>query len=58
MWVKVFSPNVEGIEVVQRRAKRARRARLYYMRYVVLLDVLGCMKRSNLLWIWEHSPWL
>lgn len=34
MWFKVYSPNVEGIEVVQRRAKRARRARLYYMRYV------------------------
>ncbi|MCJ1258608.1 hypothetical protein MMC24_006441 [Lignoscripta atroalba] len=32
LWVKVYSPNVVGIEVVQRRAKRARRARLYYMR--------------------------
>ncbi|KAK0637798.1 54S ribosomal protein IMG1 [Lasiodiplodia hormozganensis] len=32
MWYKVFSPNVEAIEVVQRREKRARRARLYYMR--------------------------
>ncbi|KAL1632567.1 hypothetical protein SLS56_003466 [Neofusicoccum ribis] len=32
MWYKVYSPNVEGIEVVQRREKRARRARLYYMR--------------------------
>ncbi|KAF2235892.1 mitochondrial ribosomal protein-like protein [Viridothelium virens] len=32
MWYKIYSPNVEGIEVVQRRAKRARRARLYYMR--------------------------
>ena len=32
MWYKVFSPNLDGIEVVQRRAKRARRARLYYMR--------------------------
>ncbi|KAL1619676.1 hypothetical protein SLS54_006613 [Diplodia seriata] len=32
MWFKVFSPNVEGVEVVQRREKRARRARLYYMR--------------------------
>ena len=36
LWVKVYSPNVVGIEVVQRRAKRARRARLYYMRYVML----------------------
>jgi large subunit ribosomal protein L19 len=34
MWVKIFSPNVQGIEVVQRREKRARRARLYYMRFV------------------------
>ncbi|KAI7470209.1 hypothetical protein KC351_g12799 [Hortaea werneckii] len=32
MWYKVFSPEVEGIEVVQRKEKRARRARLYYMR--------------------------
>lgn len=32
MWYKVYSPNVEGIEVVQRSRKRARRARLYYMR--------------------------
>jgi ribosomal protein L19 len=32
MWFKVYSPLVEGIEVVQRAAKRARRARLTYMR--------------------------
>jgi large subunit ribosomal protein L19 len=32
MWYKIYSPNVEGIEVVQRREKRARRARLTYMR--------------------------
>ncbi|TKX26780.1 putative ribosomal protein L19 [Elsinoe australis] len=32
MWIKVYSPNVTGIEVVQRKEKRARRARLYYMR--------------------------
>lgn len=32
MMYKIYSPNVEGIEVVQRKAKRARRARLYYMR--------------------------
>lgn len=35
MWYKIYSPNVVGIEVVQRRVKRARRARLYYMRYVI-----------------------
>lgn len=33
MWVKVFSPNVESVEIVQRTVKRKRRARLYYMRY-------------------------
>ncbi|KAF2269573.1 hypothetical protein CC78DRAFT_453611, partial [Lojkania enalia] len=32
MWYKVYSPLVEGIEVVQRAKKRARRARLTYMR--------------------------
>ena len=34
MWVKIYSPNVMGVEVVRRAEKRARRARLYYMRYV------------------------
>ncbi|KAK3667243.1 hypothetical protein LTR22_001759 [Elasticomyces elasticus] len=32
VWFKIYSPNVEGIEVVQRAIKRARRAKLYYMR--------------------------
>lgn len=32
MWVKVFSPVVEGVEVVKRSARRARRGRLYYLR--------------------------
>ena len=32
MWFKIYSPNVEGIEIVQRKEKRARRAKLYYMR--------------------------
>ncbi|KAL4917969.1 hypothetical protein BDW62DRAFT_210883 [Aspergillus aurantiobrunneus] len=32
MSVKVFSPNVESVEIVQRTEKRKRRARLYYMR--------------------------
>ncbi|KAI1106271.1 translation protein SH3-like domain-containing protein [Jackrogersella minutella] len=32
MWFKVYSPNVLGIEIVWRRPKRARRARLTYMR--------------------------
>lgn len=38
MWVKVFSPNVRSVEVVQRAEKRARRARLFYMRYAALID--------------------
>lgn len=36
LWVKIYSPNVRGIEVVQRALKRARRARLFYMRFDVL----------------------
>ena len=32
MWVKVYSPIVVGIEIVQRAEKRARRAKLTYMR--------------------------
>jgi large subunit ribosomal protein L19 len=37
MWIKVFSPNVESVEIVQRTEKRKRRARLYYMRFVLLV---------------------
>ena len=47
MWYKIYSPNVEGIEVVQRRVKRARRARLYYMRYVLMFGVCA---RTILMW--------
>lgn len=36
LWVKIYSPNVRGIEVVQRALKRARRARLFYMRFVLI----------------------
>lgn len=36
MWVKIYSPNVMAIEVVKRAEKRARRGKLYYMRYVAL----------------------
>lgn len=32
MWFKIYSPAIVGIEVVWRRPKRARRARLMYMR--------------------------
>ncbi|KAK3985512.1 translation protein SH3-like domain-containing protein, partial [Cladorrhinum sp. PSN332] len=32
MWFKIYNKNVAGIEIVKRRKKRARRARLTYMR--------------------------
>ncbi|PHH70693.1 hypothetical protein CDD80_5791 [Ophiocordyceps camponoti-rufipedis] len=32
MWFKIYSPNVTGINIISRRTKRARRARLTYMR--------------------------
>ncbi|CAK3935242.1 54S ribosomal subunit img1, mitochondrial [Lecanosticta acicola] len=33
MWIKIYSPNVEGIEIAQRKqGRRARRAKLTYMR--------------------------
>lgn len=32
MWVKLYNPNVVGVDIVQRSKKRARRARLYYLR--------------------------
>ncbi|KAK3375471.1 translation protein SH3-like domain-containing protein [Podospora didyma] len=32
MWYKIYNKNVAGIDLVKRRAKRARRARLMYMR--------------------------
>lgn len=32
MWYKIYSPNVEGVEVVRRKERRARRARLTFMR--------------------------
>jgi large subunit ribosomal protein L19 len=35
MMYKIYSPNVTGIEVVQRKEKRARRNKLYYMRFVL-----------------------
>lgn len=33
MWFKLYSPAIEDIDLVQRKAKKARRAKLYYMRY-------------------------
>jgi hypothetical protein len=38
MWVKVFSPNTQSVEIVQRSEKKVRRARLTYMRYVFSPD--------------------
>ncbi|KAI0166461.1 translation protein SH3-like domain-containing protein [Xylariaceae sp. FL1272] len=32
MWYKIYSPNILGMEIIWRRPKRARRARLTYMR--------------------------
>ena len=32
MWVKIYSPTVKSIEVVERAKRRARRGRVYYMR--------------------------
>lgn len=36
MSVKVFNPNVQSVEIVQRAERKPRRARLYYMRCVYL----------------------
>lgn len=41
MWVKVFSPEMQSVEIVQRSEKRKRRARLYYMRYVLVFGEDG-----------------
>ncbi|KAF3912926.1 hypothetical protein AA313_de0209292 [Arthrobotrys entomopaga] len=32
MWYKLYSPKIAGIDLVKRRERRARRAKLYYMR--------------------------
>lgn len=40
MWAKVYSPNVKAIEVVKRAEKRARRGKLYFMRYVALMFIV------------------
>jgi len=39
MWYKIYSPLIEGFDLVQKRAKRARRAKLYFMRYVTNLFI-------------------
>ena len=47
MMYKIYSPNVTGIEVVQRKEKRARRNKLYYMRFVMDDMELNSYFRSN-----------
>jgi large subunit ribosomal protein L19 len=34
VWFKLYSPLIEGIDLVQRTEKRKRRAKLFYLRYV------------------------
>jgi len=41
MSVKVFNPNVQSVEIVQRAMRKPRRARLFYMRYVGFLYLLN-----------------
>ena len=38
MWVKVYSPSTVGVEVVKRAERRARRGKVYYMRWVIYLS--------------------
>jgi ribosomal protein L19 len=47
MWFKIYSPTVTGIEVVQRTKKRKRRARLYYLRYVLRISLVSCGCLTN-----------
>ncbi|KAK4156014.1 translation protein SH3-like domain-containing protein [Chaetomidium leptoderma] len=52
MWFKVYNKNVAGIEIVKRRPKRARRARLTYMRqpkhdFGSVDDLVFAWKRSR-----------
>ena len=39
MSVKVFSPTVQSVEIVERAKRKPRRARLYYMRYVISMGI-------------------
>ena len=39
MRVKVYSPSVVGVEVVKRAERRARRGKVYYMRWVIYLSI-------------------
>ncbi|KAK3296137.1 translation protein SH3-like domain-containing protein [Chaetomium fimeti] len=52
MWFKIYNKNVAGIEVVKRQRKRARRARLTYMRkpkhdFGSVEDLVFAWKRSR-----------
>lgn len=59
MWAKVFSPEVQSVEIVQRSERRKRRARLYYMRFVSLfsvgLSLLGIEHFANALFFFLFS---
>lgn len=59
MWVKVFSPEVQSVEIVQRSERRKRRARLYYMRFVSLfsvgLSLLGVECFANVMLFFSFS---
>ena len=41
MWYKAYSPMIESVQLLQRSPKRARRAKLYYMRYVYTTYILS-----------------
>ena len=51
MWFKVYSPAVAGIDVVWRRPKRARRARLTYLRKKK--HDMGSV--DHLVWAWKKE---
>lgn len=51
MWFKIYSPNVVGIDVVWRRPKRARRARLTYLRKKK--HDMGSV--DHLVWAWKRE---
>lgn len=49
MSVKVFNPNIQSVEIVQRAQRKIRRARLYYMRFVDHPINLGTVSRLTTL---------
>lgn len=51
MWFKIYSPSVVGIDVIWRRPKRARRARLTYLRKKK--HDMGSV--DHLVWAWKRE---